>query len=271
MNLKDAQVIQANYRFWQALGAELADFDEAICLITNLPYSESNKIFIKNPDRLTEQGAKRLVDFFKEKNVPHIWLVPTSAHDPQIQNMLKSHGFLPSVCLPSMMRDVSTIEAKESSAHVEEIKSLEELERVNSIWQKSFHVPERAGAKHLAFLQNYYNSGKKNVRFYLAYKNDVPVGTGWLFLDTTHASIYNIATSAESRNQGVAQNVMQKLVEEALHLGYHTIMLSALGPAKNIYERLGFYTVGEHVVYKKVARTGIEPATQGFSVLCSTD
>ena len=247
----DAQVIQANLNFWEALGGKIVTFDNATCMVADLPFPDSNKIFIKNSGILSQKKVDDLIGFFEEKNMAHIWLIPKSNKDAVIEKYLHVHGFSPATHMPSMIRDSNRIESKMSAIQVVNIRAFDELALVNSIWQKSFCISDEASIKHLELLQNCYKSSKDAVRFYLAYRNNAAVGTGWLFLDKECAGIYNIATLPEARKQGVAESVMQKLVVEALHFGYNTICLSALPEAQSIYKRLGFYTVGEYWMYKR--------------------
>lgn len=77
-------------------------------------------------------------------------------------------------------------------------------------------------------------------RHYLGYLDDRPVATTTLFLGAGVAGIYNVATVAEARNQGVASAMMLLALSEARDLGYQAGILHSSAMGYRVYERLGF-------------------------------
>jgi len=246
----DAYVIQANVNFWKHLGAEIVRFDGATCIVGQLPFPESNKIFINRDKALCRKNLLAVFDFFEEKKLPYIWHLPKDSSSAA-ETFLNSHGFFSVTSCYSMILDVASCDVQTQATSVRKITTLEELQLINDIWQQSFSINQQASTSHLERLHNCYRLPNNPLQFYLAYSGNKAVGSGWLFCDETYAGIYYIATVPEARNKGIAKSVMQTLIQQAQNLGYKRLSLSALPAAKGIYERLGFYIVEEYKILKK--------------------
>jgi putative acetyltransferase len=120
--------------------------------------------------------------------------------------------------------------------------------------------------------------------FFTARRGDLLVGTGALKVLEDHAEIKSMHTGAESRGQGVARAVLDRLLAEARARGCSRVSLEtgsmdAFAPARTLYERTGFtscepfgdYVASEYSTFMTLeladvptpatGRTGDSPAT----------
>lgn len=95
---------------------------------------------------------------------------------------------------------------------------------------------------------------------WLAVDNGAIVGTSGLCfwsappsmdnLDGRTAYIMNIYTIPDYRKKGIASELLNRIVQEAIERGYHTITLNATSMGRPLYERYGFKDVTGDMVYR---------------------
>ena len=86
----------------------------------------------------------------------------------------------------------------------------------------------------------------KDEKLFVGYENNVPVTIGILFCRKDSAGIFSLITNEQYRGKGYGRDMMIFLMELSKKIGCKTITLSASSDSGyRIYERLGFYKVGE--------------------------
>ena len=75
---------------------------------------------------------------------------------------------------------------------------------------------------------------------YVGYLDEKPVVTGILVLHANVGGIYYVATIPRHRKKGYGTAMMELMLAEAKHRGYHMATLQASKEGKHLYERLGF-------------------------------
>ncbi|MGH9578550.1 MAG: GNAT family N-acetyltransferase, partial [Terriglobales bacterium] len=79
-----------------------------------------------------------------------------------------------------------------------------------------------------------------SMRLFVAYRNDLAVAASELFVGGGVAGLYNIATRALVRRQGIGTALTWAAADEARRLGLSTATLQASEDGKGVYARLGF-------------------------------
>lgn len=78
------------------------------------------------------------------------------------------------------------------------------------------------------------------VRFYLAYHDDMPIGTGIIHNSKDIAGIHGVGVIPEARGNGYARQIMEALINEAIDDGSALATLQASDMGKNLYLKMGF-------------------------------
>jgi len=92
-----------------------------------------------------------------------------------------------------------------------------------------------------------------NARFWLAWKNGVPISKIGLYKGSGSAGIYGVATKPEARGLGIASILMNVAMQAAQEMGYKLAVLDSSPLAEKLYQRLGFVTVAPLRLYSPVA------------------
>ncbi|NIJ45221.1 ribosomal protein S18 acetylase RimI-like enzyme [Wenyingzhuangia heitensis] len=84
------------------------------------------------------------------------------------------------------------------------------------------------------------NKTLKNVDYYLAYHNNIAVGTAIIFNTNNVAGIHSVGIPPAMRRKGYAAQIMKLLINKAIKNQAELITLQASNMGKNIYLNLGF-------------------------------
>jgi GNAT superfamily N-acetyltransferase len=82
-----------------------------------------------------------------------------------------------------------------------------------------------------------------HVRFFLAYRNDLPVGCGGIAFFSDFAEVKRMYVRPEARGAGAADGIMVKLIGEAAEAGFAVLRLETganFARAISFYRRWGF-------------------------------
>lgn len=255
-----------------ALGAQ-ERYDELYSMMwSGLLNPYFNKILLHTKTGLPEEEFEKIALFFEKKELPYSWLLPKATPPSAFLRQNCVQNCLSGTVLTTMLCPLGHIAPEPSYADIKQVTKEEELySHYEVVWQ-NFRITEETATPYLARILSCSLKEESALLFFTGYLEGKAASSGCLLLGQEFASIYNIGTIPSARKCGLATKMMQTILYIAKARGYTYATLSATPQAKGLYQRLGFQCLEEYEVYisKDVARTGIEPATQGFSVLCST-
>ncbi len=78
------------------------------------------------------------------------------------------------------------------------------------------------------------------VDYYIAYDNDIAVGTAMLYKTDTIAGVHSVGIPPEMRRKGYAKQIMELLINMAVENQYQYITLQASSMGRGLYLQLGF-------------------------------
>ena len=89
-------------------------------------------------------------------------------------------------------------------------------------------------------------------QYFMACRDDVPVGTATIVLRDGLASVYNISTLPKHRGEGIGGIVTSEPLRRVRERGYRTAILQASELGRPVYDRLGFRDYGKFPFYVRV-------------------
>jgi GNAT superfamily N-acetyltransferase len=92
-----------------------------------------------------------------------------------------------------------------------------------------------------------------NTRFWLAWKDGVPISKIGMYNGSGSAGIYGVATKPEARGLGIASILMNVAMQAAKEMGHNLAVLDSSPLAEKLYQRLGFINVAPLRLYSPIA------------------
>jgi len=81
---------------------------------------------------------------------------------------------------------------------------------------------------------------QKNTNYYIAYDQNIAVGTGILHTTSNVSGIHSVGVVPEQRRKGYAEQIMKLLINQSIKINSNYITLQSSDMGKRIYLKLGF-------------------------------
>jgi ribosomal protein S18 acetylase RimI-like enzyme len=183
-------------------------------------------------DAILEKAPQKPISFWVEE-----W-----QDSKDLVKELEARGFQKVVTCPFMSWKVSEIQKPSNT-----IKRRDQAtaDAFNTILGRGFGL-DRETEQGYGALQN--NSSAES---YLIYTDDVPVGTGTLFITDNVGLILNITVLPEYQKKGFGSAITQFLMHRAYELNLEKVILNANPGAISVYQKLGFKHLYDLYIYAK--------------------
>jgi GNAT superfamily N-acetyltransferase len=240
--------IKANlYAFFESLQqsplTEFSTDDQLIRWRTPIPHPWFNGVLSRRPAAMDEQATIQAIQaFFRTRhNTGMTWWLAPELPFANWSEQLQAQGFQYDGNTPGMALFLDQLAAPTAHPPGLVIRPVESLATLR-VWVHTFllgyGIPT---AWSEPFFELLAGMGLAlPFRYYLAWHDDGPVATSALFLAAGVAGIYNVATVAGARGQGIGAAVTAQPLEDARTLGYRVGILQSSDMGLRVYERLGF-------------------------------
>lgn len=227
-------------------GADFKETAQNNLYAWGMDYVCGNGVMEKDNDRIpTEEEIDQTIKYFSAKNLPFMWW--TSA------KVLETKGFQFGGILTGIALDISQGippgPKTTSDLKIEIVKSESELQSFTALAANAFAMNPKATEQWLILNDSVMKKGEQ-VHF-IAYLNNVPVGTTTLSVSSSSAGIWNLATALEYRKHGIGSALVHAALVEAKKRQYEQVMaiLMPKGLAWGLFTKLGFKAVCEFPFY----------------------
>ena len=241
-----AMAIKANlYAFFQSFRyssqATVHDSSYGFRWHTAVSHPWFNGILSTQPP--AEDAAQTVRDtlaYFQSRDVASFtwWLAPQLEPATWSQHLLP-HGFQYDDHTPGMAMDLAAlpppVQHPLTIRQVEDRHTLAEWART---FIRGYEIPEAMTPVFLALIDSLGTNPP--FRHYLGSLNGKPVAASTMFVGAGVAGIYNVATLAEARGQGIGSAMTLIPLYEARDMGYRAGVLQSSEMGYRVYQRLGF-------------------------------
>lgn len=208
---------------------------------TNISHPWFNGMVSTQPPAAdASQFVNEIVNYFQAHNVTSFtwWLAPHLEPTAWSQHLL-AHGFQFNNSTPGMAIDLSVLpQIPQQPLTIQLVEDQHTLAEWTDIMARGFGMPAEMGTDFLTVFESLGTA--LPIRCYLGYLNGKPVASSTLFLGAGVAGIYNVATLAEARGQGVGSAMTLAPLYEARDMGYRVGVLQSSDMGYGVYQRLGF-------------------------------
>jgi GNAT superfamily N-acetyltransferase len=243
--------------FGRGPGCTLHDDGDALWFETPIPVIPYNTVLKFQVVHNTDHRIDDLVSRYAERKVPLLWIVHPSSLPHDLPARLQQHGLQEIEIAPCMARRLENLpQAPPLPDGVEIREAIEDNDLIElyglAAWR--WGVPEEYRSQ-LGRMIRKFEIGERpsNARFWLAWKENVPISKIGLYNGSGSAGIYGVATKPEARGLGLASILMIKAMQAAKAMGYKLAVLDSSPLAEKLYQRLGFITVAPLRLYSSIA------------------
>ena len=243
--------------FGRGPGCTLHDEEDALWFETPipiLPYNTVLKFQVKND---VDARIDSLVNCFAERNVGQLWIVHPSSLPSDLPKRLALRGLQEIELVPGMARSLENLpETPPIPPGVEIREAIEEQDLIElyglAAWRRG--VPEEFRPQLRKMIEK-FKIGERgsNTRFWLAWKDGLPISKIGLYNGSGSAGIYAVATKPEARGLSIASILMNVAMQAAKDMGHILCVLDSSPLAEKLYQRLGFITAAQIPLYSSVA------------------
>lgn len=209
-------------------------------------YACHNGVIEKNINRIpTVEEIDSTIEYFSSKNLPFMWW--SSA------KILETKGFQFGGTLTGIALDISkgipSQPTSSSDLKIKIVQSDSELKAFTELAANAFAMSPQAADQCLDVNDS---AMKKNEQIhFMAFLNEMPVGTATLSISPSSAGIWNLATLPEHRKQGIGGALVYATLVEAKKRRHDQVMaiLTPKGMAWGLFTKMGFKAACEFPFY----------------------
>jgi GNAT superfamily N-acetyltransferase len=260
---KEEVIHQVELNFWETWsgfgrgpGCTLHDDGETIWFETPIPVLPYNTVIKFQVDNQVDKKIDKIVDSYKKRKVPQLWVVHPSAQPTDLAERLQKRGLQEIEIAPCMARSLENLpESPKIPEGVEIREAIEETDLTElyglAAWR--WGVPEEHRLQLRKMIEKFeIGERTSHTRFWLAWKDGVPISKIGLYNGSGSAGIYGVATKPEARGMGIASILMNTAMQAAKEMGHDLAVLDSSPLAEKLYQRLGFITVAPLRLYSPI-------------------
>ena len=233
--------------FGRGPGCTLHDEGDALWFETPIPVLPYNTVLRFQVEQDVDRRIDSLINRYRNRNVPQLWIVHPSSQPGDLAERLQKRGLQEIEVAPCMARNLEHLpEMPPIPEGVEIREALEESDLIElyglAAWR--WGVPEEHRLQLRKMIEKFeIGERTSNTRFWLAWKDGMPISKIGMYNGTGSAGIYGVATRPESRGLGIAGILMNVAMQAAKEMGHTLADLDSSPLAEKLYQRLGFINV----------------------------
>jgi len=235
----------------------LHDEDDVLWFETPIPIIPYNTVLRFQVEQDVEQRIDALVQGYEKRNVAPLWIVHPSSIPTDLPKRLRNRGYQEIEIAPCMARslenDLSETPPLPDGVEIREAIGEKDIMELYGLAAWRWGVPDDYRPQ-LKKIFEEFKVGERttNTRFWLAWKDGVPISKVALYNGSGSAGIYAVATKPEARGLGIASILVNIALQAAREMGHKLAVLDSSPLAEKLYQRLGFTTVAPLRLYSSV-------------------
>ncbi|HKJ37470.1 MAG TPA: GNAT family N-acetyltransferase [Anaerolineales bacterium] len=244
--------------FGRGPGCTLHDEEDALWFETPIPIIPYNTVLRFQVEQDVDKRIDALVQGYAKRNVAPLWVVHPSSIPTDLIERLQKRGYQEIEIAPCMARslenDLPEPPPIPDGVEIREAIGEKDIMELYGLAAWRWGVPDgyRPQLKKI-FEEFEVGERTSSTRFWLAWKDGVPVSKIALYNGSGSAGIYAVATKPEARGLGIASILINVALNAARDMGHKLVVLDSSPLAEKLYQRLGFITVAPLGLYSPVA------------------
>jgi len=243
--------------FGRGPGCTLHNEDDALWFETPIPIIPYNTVVRFQVEQDVDKRIDALVQGYAERNVAPLWIVHPSSMPADLPERLQKRGYQEIEIAPCMARslenNLSETPSIPDGVEIREAIDEKDVMELYGLAAWRWGVPDDYRPQLEKIIEEFkVGERTSNTRFWLAWKDDVPISKVALYNGSGSAGIYAVATKPEARGLGIASILVNVALKAAQEMGHKLAVLDSSPLAGKLYQRLGFTTVAPLRLYSSV-------------------
>ncbi|HKI54115.1 MAG TPA: GNAT family N-acetyltransferase [Anaerolineales bacterium] len=243
--------------FGRGPGCTLHNEDDALWFETPIPIIPYNTVVRFQVEQDVDKRIDALVQGYAERNVAPLWIVHPSSMPADLPERLQKRGYQEIEIAPCMARslenNLSETPSIPDGVEIREAIDEKDVMELYGLAAWRWGVPDDYRPQLEKIIEEFkVGERTSNTRFWLAWKDDVPISKVALYNGSGSAGIYAVATKPEARGLGIASILVNVALKAAQEMGHKLAVLDSSPLAEKLYQRLGFTTVAPLRLYSSV-------------------
>jgi len=212
--------------------------------VTDIAYPLFNSILgarIQAPE--VDTVIEGIIARGRSKKVPLLWWIGPDSQPADLAEALMRHGFAHEADVPGMAADLFALDETLPMPPGLVITQVRDADSLNT-WCRTaaagFELPAFAAQAWHDWYVRIGLSPQVPLYHYIGWQHGRPVASATLWSSGGAAGIYNVATVANARRQGIASIMTLELLRCARSIGCRVGVLHASAMGVGVYQRLGF-------------------------------
>lgn len=243
--------------FGRSPRSEIVDTTQLLRYLSGIPIAEYNGVMrARFPVAATTEAltsaVQTVVDYFAKQRQSFLWRVGPSTSPSHLATQLTSQGLAHHGDEPGMAMRLDALPEETPTPHgltISTVRDVATLRDWVDVAGRGYGEGEDILATRLAVHQDLGVGDNLPLQRYVAYHNGEPVAMSALFLGAGVAGVYEVATAAYARRQGIGTAITLAPLQHARALGYNIGVLQSSPMGVDVYTRLGFRKVCTFSIY----------------------
>ena len=243
--------------FGRGSDCTLHDEGDALWFETPIPIIPYNTVLRFQVVQDIDTRIDALIQGYAERNVAPLWIVHPSSLPIDLPERLQIRGYQEIEIAPGMARRLENLSEPPpipDGIEIREAIGEKDIMELYGLAAWRWGVPD-AYRPQLEKIIEKFAIGERtsNTRFWMAWKDGVPISKIALYNGSGSAGIYAVATKPEARGLGIASILVNIALRAARDMGHKLVVLDSSPLAERLYQRLGFVNVAPMRLYSPIA------------------
>jgi len=242
--------------FGRGPGCTLHDEDDALWFETPIPIIPYNTVLRFQVEQNVDKQIDALIQGYAERTVAPLWIVHPSSTPSDLAERLEERGYQEIEIAPGMARNLENLPELPplpDGVEIREAIGEKDIMELYGLAAWRWGVPDEYRSQLKKIIEEFkVGERTSNTRFWLAWKDSVPISKVALYNGSGSAGIYAVATRPEARGLGIASILVITAMKAAKDMGHNLVVLDSSPLAEKLYQRLGFITVAPLRLYSPV-------------------
>jgi GNAT superfamily N-acetyltransferase len=243
--------------FGRSPRAEIADTPQWLRCRSGIPIAEYNGVMrarfpVSTRPEALASTVQAAIDYFAGHRQSFLWWIGPSTSPSLLATQLNACSFTHLEDGPGMAMHLNSLPEEIPAPRglvIVSVRNVASLRDWVSVAGRGYGEGEDILAARLAVHQDLGMGDDLPLQRYVAYLDGQAVAMSALYLGAGVAGVYEVATVADARRQGIGTAITSAPLRQARALGYSIGVLQASPMGVGVYARLGFHQVCTFSVY----------------------